>query len=561
MDPAGATTTTESDSARRMRPEIVLWLAGASALVVFLALEPYLSFALFGSDTGEYFRLTSALVTTGHLPLGSAYLGWGTAYPDFPGIFLLSGASAGALGLSPLSALTWVIPSVAALSILPLFQLFRRLYPRDSVALLGATLATVAMPRMFSLAHPAPLALGDFLCVAGWWMLVESRRDRRWFFPLGLASAALVVTHHLSTYLFVVGGAGGIVLLELWRPRLWSGRFPAREWTFLAALSTATLAYWFYGAPTFVSDVLVPGLGSSPLGTFVGLESVVLLAFLGTGALLLARRRVGGTKGSWVRVPTTRSLARDALIIGLVVFGAIGVLVFVPLPGTSQTVAPAALLWFAPLLGAAMLAAGSRRALTTARLGPWSLTLLGAIGLSAIATLLLAEVGPSVAGFVNAIPPSRHAEYLFIPLGLLLAVGGARLALRAGDRGGRRALLAASIGLVVLVAANAAIVYPPPSDFGGFQEGLTHGDAALWMWIGLGVPITFVIASDHRLSSMIFGFDGNRATWDSTPALFTGSNFSAALAELNGSDAPHSIAPINAVAVDATMYTGVALNP
>jgi hypothetical protein len=62
---------------------------------------------------------------------------------------------------------------------------------------------------------------------------------------------------------------------------------------------------------------------------------------------------------------------------------------------------------------------------------------------------------------------------------------------------------------------------------------------------------------------MIVGFDGNPATWDSTKALFIGSSFSAALAELRASDAPHppDVYPVNAVAIDAAMFSGVALDP
>ena len=60
---------------------------------------------------------------------------------------------------------------------LPLFLLFRRLYPHDAVALLAAAIASIAMPRLFSIAHAAPVALGDFLGVAALWMFVESRRD------------------------------------------------------------------------------------------------------------------------------------------------------------------------------------------------------------------------------------------------------------------------------------------------------------------------------------------------------------------------------------------------
>src|SRR5215472_15415885 len=75
-----------------MRWAHLCWLVSAVLLAVYLVFEPYLSFALFGSDTGEYVRLTSVLASTGHIPQGLSYLGWGTGYPDFPGIFLLGAA-------------------------------------------------------------------------------------------------------------------------------------------------------------------------------------------------------------------------------------------------------------------------------------------------------------------------------------------------------------------------------------------------------------------------------------------------------------------------------------
>ncbi|MHB1932256.1 MAG: hypothetical protein ACYCPV_04630, partial [Thermoplasmata archaeon] len=386
------------------------------------------------------------------------------------------------------------------------------------------------------------------------------RRDLRWYLPLGLTSAALIVTHHLSTYFFVLSALLGLLLLELWRPRLWSRRFPTREFAFLGALVTGTFVYWFFAAKSFVNLVIVPGLGHLPGTSFAALESLALLTLLAAAALLRYRR---GRRPlhRWVRLPSDRSLVRDLVIIAVVVFGAVSLLLLVPLPGTTQMTNPATILWFTPLLGLGLLAAGSRRTPTLSRLGPFTLTWLGALGISALATLVAGGLAPQISGFINAIPPSRHVEYLLIPVGLLVAIGAGRLVARAGDRAGRRAMVAASVGLVVLIAANAAIVYPPQADFGGFQEGLTHGDATLWMWVGLGAPPTWVVATDHRLSSMIFGFDGNPATWDSTPALFNGANWTAALNELRASDAPHTLRPIDLVAVDSVMYTGVALNP
>jgi hypothetical protein len=545
-----------------LRPETLLFLAGLALVLVFVALEPYLSYAVFGSDTGEYYRLTATLLATGHLPLGAAYGGWGTAYPDFPGIFLLAGAGAGALGLDTLTALTVILPVVAVLSVLPLFLLFRRLYPHDTVALLAAAIASVAMPRLFSLAHPAPLALGDFLGVAALWMFVEGRTDRRWYLPLALTGGTLIVTHHLSTYFFVIGALGGVVLLELWRPGLWSRRFPTREFAFLGAFLTVTFVYWFYGTTSFVAKVIAPALPWSTLADFAALELVGVVAVIG-GLLLVRWRRAGfRPHRDWVRLPNDRSVLRDAVLLLVGIFGGIALLVFVSLPGTTQRTSPAAIVWFAPLLILIVLASGSRKALTPARLGPYGLAWLGALVLSAALALAAGSLpGSPLSGLAATIPPARHAEYLFIPLGFLIAVGTARLVARAGDRAGHRVFLAASLGVVLLLAANAAIVYPPQADLGGFEEGLTHGDAALWMWVGIAEPRTTTVASDHRLSSMIFGFDGNPSTWDSTAVLFTGSNWSQAVGELRDSPAPIAPQPVDLVAVDSAMYKGVALDP
>ncbi len=558
----------ERSSVPAVRLETLLLLVGLALVLVFLALEPFLSYALFGSDSGEYYTLTASLLSTGHLPVGSAYAGWGTAYPDFPGIFLLAGAGAGAMGLDTFTALTVIVPVVAVLSVFPLFLLFRRLYPHDTVALLAAAIASLAMPRLFSIAHPAPLSLGDFLGVAAMWMLIESRRDERWYLPLALASGALILTHHLASYVFAIGALGGILLIELWRPGLWSRRYPSRELAYLGGFLTATFLFWFYGTTSFVAKVLLPALphalAPTALAAFALVEGLGLAAVILSGVLIAVRRARFRPHRAWVRLPSDRSLLRDLVLILIGVFAGAAVLVIVPIPGTSQTTNASAILWFAPVLALVLFAAGSRRALTPARLGPFAVTWLGVLALATVVALAAGEL-PNTAfgGYAAAIPPSRFAEYLFLPLGLMIAVGLARFVARAHDRAGRRAFLAATVGIVVLLAANAAIVYPPPTDFGGFEEGLTHGDAGLWLWIGIAEPRSAVVASDHRLSSMIFGFDGNPATWDSTPALFTGANWSAAVGELRASGAPNTSdpVPIDLVVVDSVMYGGVALNP
>ncbi|MCI4360145.1 MAG: hypothetical protein L3J91_00415 [Thermoplasmata archaeon] len=534
-----------------MKKAPFLWLIALGLALVVLALEPLQSFAIFGSDTGEYFRLTSDVVTTGHVPL-VGYNGWGFAYQDFPGIFVVAGATSQAVGIDPLSALITVIPVLSVLSVLPLFLLFRRLYPNDTIAVVGAGFATVAMPRLFSLAHPAPLALGDLFVVAGLWMFLEGRRDVRWYVPLAMTAAALIVTHHLSSYFFLVGSVGGLALFELWRPGRWSRRFPLRELAFSLAFLLGLLAYWLEYAVAF-RQIVLSGLPDTPWIGFGSLALAGVLAFVVLGGLLRYRRAHARPQSDRiVRLPSDRAVTRDFLILlAGVSFGA-AALILRPLPGTDQTTTIDTFLWFVPLIAAIALAAGARRPLFFQRPGPFLLTWLGAVGLSAAFAIATNNA---------VLLPARHAEYLLIPVGLLTAIGVGRLAARLSDRSGRAGVIAGGIAVVLLLSANAAIAYPPQADFGGFQEGLTTQDAALWMWIGIGVPAGATVASDHRISSMVFGFDGNNATWDSTPALFTGTSWPAVLSELNESNAPHTNHSVNVVAVDAAMLTGVALIP
>ncbi|HLY76325.1 MAG TPA: hypothetical protein VKT21_00380 [Thermoplasmata archaeon] len=535
------------------RTEFV-WLLATACVLVFLALEPLLSFAVFGSDTGEYYLLTATLVSTGHFAAQyPVYQGWGSAYPDFPGIFTIAGAVSGAVGADALSSLLYTIPILGALSVLPLFLLFRNLFRHDLVALLGAAFAGVAMPRMFILAHPAPQALGDLFVVAALWMYVEGRRDRRWYLPLALTSGALIVTHHLSSYFFLLAALGAVVLLELWRPGAWSHRFPTRELAFSAGFAVAMLAYWFYYAPRFLTITLaqIALVSAIPPPAFIAAAAGAVVVL---GLLLVVRRRRTTTRGGHTRFPSDRSTLTEILLVGAGIAGGLALLLVLPLPPGNQHTTTAELLYFAPYYLPIALAAGTRRLLSLSRLGSFTIAWLGVLALSVGIAFAFPQIG-------TLLIPSRHVEFLAIPLGLLLALGLGRWIARAQDHAGRPAVIAGGCVAVLLLAANAAIIYPPPSDLGGFQEGLTVQDQALWLWGGIGLLPQTAVASDHPISSMLFGFDGLAATWDTTPALFNGEQWAAAAAELHSSGAPSAPRAIEAVAVDATMHAGVALNP
>ena len=427
-----------------------------------------------GATLASTYRLTATLLTTGHLPSAAAYAGWGFAYSEFPGLFEISAATAGATGAGVLPTLQVVAPVLSALAVVPLFLAFRRFVANDTVAILGATLGALFMPRIFSVAHPAPLALGDFFVIAMVWMFLESRREVRWYLPLGVTAGALIVTHHLSMYFFLVSALGLVVLTELVWPRRWSVRFPLREFVLLGVVLTGALAYWFLDAHAFSAIASSPIPGLTLTFPLVEAASVVGLAVL--AGLVALRRKVALPRAHRLKFPSDRSVVRDALVLLVGIYGGLALLIAVPLPGTmGQTATVAALVFFTPLLLAIVLTSGSRRLLAFSRDGPLALMWVLAIGVSAILALSLGRID-DLPGPPRRVPrrPARTGHRC-LP----------RPPRRSRQRpGGRPAAIAAAVAVVVLVGANAAIAYPPAALLGGFQEGLTNGDAAVWMWTG-----------------------------------------------------------------------------
>src|SRR5947208_7094885 len=91
---------------------------------VAVRLSPLWSFLYWGSDTGEYFAILRDLVRTGHI--STTYDGWGVTYPYFPGMFCLQGGLAHLSGLDLPTVLNYLVPTLGALSVVPIFLIARR---------------------------------------------------------------------------------------------------------------------------------------------------------------------------------------------------------------------------------------------------------------------------------------------------------------------------------------------------------------------------------------------------------------------------------------------------
>lgn len=520
-----------------MRRSTAFALLAVLLAAIFIRLSPLLSALYWGSDFGEYFRILRTLNGGGRMP--SEYLGWGSTYPFFPGMFFVQEAVAGLGGLDLVTVLNLAVPVLGALAVLPIFLAAAEVTRDDRVALFVATFVAGAMPHVYATSHTAPATLGDLLAFAALLLFVRIGRDPRRLIALLPVTAGLIVTHHLSTYFLVLMVLGTIVLRGLLRPEVAS---PAlrREVGYAAAFVAGTFAFWLGYATPFRQNILVDVSVQPWWLLLVGFA--VLLAVL--AALVLARRRL-----SWrfrPRYPGLRYVAAMYVAALVFIFGFAGLTILVAIPGTAIALPASIVVYFAPFLVLVAFSSAGRKFLDFLRDG------------ASVSAWFLALAGSALLGSVVAarvLVPYRHVEYLIVPVAILAGVGFVRFLDLGGVARARRAMAVVACGF--LLAANFVVAIPPKNFVAGWDEATRPAvvDGAYWT----RDHVDGLLAADHRASTVVFGFGGINATWDTTVAPFFAPDFDRARPGLLGVAAPAGTMDVTYVWLDRDQIAGVQL--
>ncbi len=504
---------------------------------IAIRLSPLLTSLYWGSDFGEYFGILRFVSLHGAMP--THYLGWGSTYPSFPGMFFAQEALLGIGGLDPLTVMNLLVPVLGALAVLPIFLISQEVLRDDRVALFVAAFVAGVMPHVYSTSHTAPATMGDLLAFAALLLFLRLRRDARMAVPLVLVTSALVATHHLSTYFLVLMVVGSVVLRGLLRPWIW-GPAERREVGYAAFLLMATFSYWFGYATPFRDNILVD-VNVQPWW-------ILFVAFGGLLALLVvvvaARRRV-----AWRYRPRYPGLRYSWAMFGLAlafVVGLTAATILGAVPGTSVTLPTAVLVDFAPLLVLLAFSSAGRKFFDFLRNG------------TAASAWFLALTASALAGSVVAtrvLIPYRHVEYLIVPVAILAGVGFFHLLDLASPSRLRRT--AAVVAGCALLAGTFAFAIPPPSFVAGWNEATepVAMDGVFWA----NGHLAGLVAADHKASTNLFGFSGVNATWDTTVAPFFATTWAEARPGLVDVTAPAGTRNVTYVWLDVVETQGVEL--
>ncbi len=489
----------------RCSPTVLL--AGIVVLAVFVRLTLLAGSAAWGVDLGIYLGLAEEYDRTGQ-PF-PAYDGWGSSYNGFPVLPILVTWTHDLTGVPIITVLQLLPPLLSGLTVLAVYAFVREMDPRRGhlPALLAAGILAVDPVHAYQTAHGAPHTLGHVFLALSLFLFVRWRRHPAAAFPLAGVTLGLVASHHLGTYMLIVGVAGLIVWSELRADR--PLRTTGQELLYLQFVVGCAAIHWTILVPE-VGLTFVPGAARVPLPALLAVLWGLVAGGVGLARLRrrLLPRWTTDRPVDWERFPKVAGTAA-AIILSAAVF------TIVPVPSTAWRFAPAAPLLLAPLAIFVGLACAGVRDLHHRPAAAPAIGLLAVFG---------ASFGLSL--FLNRLElPFRHLEYLAYPLAIAGGYGLApwveawlhaavspgqgvehRAAARAmprptGRAGGPLAALAA-VGL--LLAVSGASVGALQRSTGGADERIPAATLRAAAWLGAEHADEGIVASDHRVSQLLW---------------------------------------------------------
>ena len=476
----------------------------------------------WGNDIGVYYELTDSFVKYGNI--FNTYEGWGGSYQYFPVLYVIGGTVHMITGASILKSLTYSAPVFGALTVLFLYLITNELLGNKRIALLAAAFLAANPLHLYQTSHAAPLTIGHFFMLLSLYLFLAQRRKKRFILPLVVSSALLIMSHHLTTYIYIISLTGIIFSRNLLSPQ--RGKQFYRELIYLLAFSAGAFSYWLLVAGQHFGSFFRSGSRLLP-------QMAVLVFYIAVVFLLLFTNKL---KRYTSRIKLLTYSGKHDSNIGL---GTLGILLlimaagtlFITIPGTDARINWKMIIVSVPLISTvAFVMIGIMYVLgmkVRAVIGGW----LGAIFLSLVLALVTKN---------RVLFPDRHFEYLMEPLSLMAAIGAYKfyrhgLAFRerigscksaAIDNIQKKKLLVRSpttfrklfmVLILTVLVANGISSFSLRTSMGGFNEDITAQDLRALDWLMENADVNSTVASDHRLSQMIHGKGGfKNVTYEDT---------------------------------------------
>ncbi len=494
------------------------WLILITGIAIAVRSIPAWMNAAWGGDFGIYYGLTSRMVE--NQQIFNEYDGWGGMYNYFPVLYIFSAAGHWITGVD----LLWVMPKIApifgGLTVFFLYFIIYELTKRRDLALLSSLFLAVIPFHVYQTSHAAPLTMGHFFMILCLYLFIKYMNEKKYLIPLLVSTMFLIMSHHLTTYFFLITILFVVVIKSI-RVNL---RQMGRDVFYVTVASAFAFGYWIFIATPVFSTFMSEGLS-------IASYLVISLFYLSLFGLLLGIASLKKNTPVWIQrlrktfsfnPASSRKRASLYFTAGFVFILCAEILfLFVNFPVSGLRMRPLSIVYSIPMLlfigfgclGVEYLKKVQNRWFFQA----WLLAIL----CSFIYSLLTIN---------TTLFPDRHVEYLTVPACLFTAVGVLHV-FRNRESNVTSSLkkplsypsLQVVFALVVfgLVFSNAVAVYPVYTSLEWMDESIPNETANAIAWIKDNIDKnTTMVATDLRLSKMMWA-EGINATYEQTNETWT----------------------------------------
>ena len=490
-------------------PKLYIALFLILALAITIRSLPAWTNAAWGNDFGIYYGITTSILKEQHIFV--EYNGWGSSYQYFPVLYMTSIAVHLITGMDIFWLMPKIAPIIGGLTVLIIYCMVSYLFKDRKLALLSSLLLAIAPFHVYQTSHAAPLTMGHFFMLLSIYLFLRCVKGNLSAMVFLIPSTLLLIlSHHLSTYFYLISIDAIFLVSLVLKKRVEKRDYALLSYLLLAALST--FSYWSIVAKPVFYNFMPSGFPLAPHQTVILYFTLLLCSFF-----LITRCE--SLKNRLFKLVTAHPKmgykTKIILTFLLIIFFEILFMLF-PVPGVKVRINPATIIYSIPI------------------------ATLFSFGTAGLSLLKRSEEGLLIrwwfiaifASFIYAVVyrgtsiyPDRHLEYLMVPLSIAIALSFSKYFrecrfLHAMHLSKTKYSIGVSL-IGLLMFSNMVVVYPAFDSINAADERITDPCINAIEWLRENVNTSLVIASDHRLSMLLWanGFnfvsDETNLTWTS----------------------------------------------
>ncbi|MGC9192802.1 MAG: ArnT family glycosyltransferase [Thermoplasmata archaeon] len=232
---------------KNRRFEIGISLVLITVLGIFLRSIPSLIYPIWSEDYGVYYAVTTAFISSNNI-FGAIPSPWGTSgYGNFPMFYWIIDLIHFTTGINVHFLLLHIPPILGGLTVPILYFIAKKVTGSNAIALLSALFLAINPIDIFETSMVGLLVVGHVFLLLSILFFIYVRENKKYFILLILSSGSLILSHHISTFMYIISVLGIIFWTRLQSKTYLNFKY---EISYLVLFTAATFLYWIIRSPT-----------------------------------------------------------------------------------------------------------------------------------------------------------------------------------------------------------------------------------------------------------------------------------------------------------------------